>query len=454
MNFDRFNSLRAIAGIALILFWGIPCLATGLGYMYVIASISIIIGILLIVIPSKDEDANANDKKPSKPYDPNSYSNLRIHYSKVKSDNSIQELKDVLKEKTKMLLRAYMLDSQITDDELDRILEESYDEQMVNNKLSDHIPYCKPTVSEFSHNILSMTSKLLSEMEIPMLKALSIEYYAKETVAYATDETISEVISSFNQHAPRTLYFFRGKVNYELAALGLIMQYAIDQNVDAIADAVTDIRIARGYLPSSDAKKEAHKDDISVMEEFFTLILDIAESRHRGDNKVILEILVFYMYKCSIMLLDLFNKNNSDKKNEDDLIQNWTISMSIVLLAYVSAKNIVDKQELDMLIPNRLAVYDFILSEYSMPLGWDFSFYTLSWFISNNHAIFPFEQEDEDNQFLSWIENKTSIHELITEAKDLNNDFLHGTITQIDFACVPWFEKNADRLIDEILNIQ
>ena len=65
--------------------------------------------------------------------------------------------------------------------------------------------------------------------------------------AAVTDELIDEIVQSFASTLPPQMHFLKDKVNYELACLGHIMQYGINQNRQDICQKVNALRQKRGY---------------------------------------------------------------------------------------------------------------------------------------------------------------------------------------------------------------
>ena len=67
-------------------------------------------------------------------------------------------------------------------------------------------------------------------------------------MTYMTDEDVSEIAKQFSANIPKELAFLKGKINYELAALGIIMDAGIKNNDLGIKLAVKSLKKERGYI--------------------------------------------------------------------------------------------------------------------------------------------------------------------------------------------------------------
>ena len=111
------------------------------------------------------------------------------------------------------------------------------------------IPHGVPSVSSFCINMETMLNSLLDEMNLSEEKAdLVYSIFLKQLISGISDEVVEETAQNFSRHLPPQLSFLKGKINYELAALGVIENISQQTNDLSLHNSVEYIRRKRGYI--------------------------------------------------------------------------------------------------------------------------------------------------------------------------------------------------------------
>ena len=111
------------------------------------------------------------------------------------------------------------------------------------------IPHGVPSVSSFCINMETMLNSLMEEMNLSEEKAnLIYSIFLEQLVLGISDEVVEETAQNFSRHLPPQLSFLKGKINYELAALGVIENIAQQINDLSLHNSVEYIRRKRGYI--------------------------------------------------------------------------------------------------------------------------------------------------------------------------------------------------------------
>lgn len=105
-----------------------------------------------------------------------------------------------------------------------------------------------PTVDEACMEISKFIYDIMSYMNVSELEAFQIQFQFTEDSTRFTDDTIREIANNFSEHVPANMFFLKCKINYELAALGYIMQFATDNNNKILQNKVTQYRRERGFI--------------------------------------------------------------------------------------------------------------------------------------------------------------------------------------------------------------
>lgn len=105
-----------------------------------------------------------------------------------------------------------------------------------------------PTVDEACLEISKFIYDIMSYMKVSELEAFQIQFQFTEDSTRFTDDTIREIADDFSEYVPANMFFLKCKINYELAALGYIMQFAIDNNNKSLQNKVTQYRRERGFI--------------------------------------------------------------------------------------------------------------------------------------------------------------------------------------------------------------
>ncbi len=126
----------------------------------------------------------------------------------------------------------------------DEILEMSRHEEPLIS-LAQKITTGKPTVMFYMFSMHNMLVDLMAEMQLDETSQSSIVSDFLASISCVTDEVIDKIAKSFAANLSEKLYFLKEKINYELAALGFIMQYGVDSGKTYICDKVNGIRRKR-----------------------------------------------------------------------------------------------------------------------------------------------------------------------------------------------------------------
>ena len=137
---------------------------------------------------------------------------------------------------------------------------ESFNDRIIRNEIrvaedpliafAKYIKPGQPTVAEFLLDAEYMFNYIVDEMNLSEEYKNEIynEAFFYPLVLNISDKIIKETAKSFSKNLPLRMSFLKGKINYELVVLGIIMQYAIDNCDDMLKISVDNIRRKRGYI--------------------------------------------------------------------------------------------------------------------------------------------------------------------------------------------------------------
>lgn len=169
-----------------------------------------------------------------------------INRIKKQQDSLEKDHKRSLEELTKYthhLNRSYMLG--LSDDEIIEIVNSENSLDTFANKVT-HTP---PDPHEYYVNMEETISALFDEMYLSdEQKEKIVLIFLRDFMPGVTEDMLKELAYEFGKSLPAKLYFLKDKINYELAALGVMMTIAQKTNDFDLKRKVNGIRRNRGYI--------------------------------------------------------------------------------------------------------------------------------------------------------------------------------------------------------------
>ncbi len=162
-------------------------------------------------------------------------------FKKSSSDSSAKVIDNL-----KPILDAYML--KVSDDVLERILESCDDIESICAELETHIPEEALTMRVFASNLFEMKDNLCYEMKLSDDKRDDVGLYFMQALAQMSNEDLPAIAYEFYKVLPQEFTFLENRINYELSALGLIMQFSLENYDISLQEKVNSIRKKRGYI--------------------------------------------------------------------------------------------------------------------------------------------------------------------------------------------------------------
>ena len=106
-----------------------------------------------------------------------------------------------------------------------------------------------PSVAEFCRNMEKMFNIVIREFSADEETKDDIyNFLLGNIILGVSDDAIRGICKSYSANAPKQMPFLKNKINYQLAVLGFIMQYAIDTNDRVMQNEVTNYRRRYGYI--------------------------------------------------------------------------------------------------------------------------------------------------------------------------------------------------------------
>lgn len=88
---------------------------------------------------------------------------------------------------------------------------------------------------------------IMEDINYPIENAQPIYDYISLALSQITQANIDNIAKEFSKGIPAELHFLRGRINYRLACLGIIMQYANEQDDIALKIKINNYRSKKGY---------------------------------------------------------------------------------------------------------------------------------------------------------------------------------------------------------------
>lgn len=211
-----------------------------------------IVGVSLFVILTlyfgwRQANPPEENKSSTRTYTPPASSSNQTH---INHKNNYTQQQEDLNKSREMLINDvtkinhdYMLELSESD-----LLDISYSEDPIRAFASKIIPGT-PTMATFCLNMENMVNSLLDEMPLSKEKAdLVYSIFLEQLISGISSEIIEEIARNYSQYLPSHLYFLKGKINYELGALGVIETIAQQTNDLSLHNSVEYIRRKRGYI--------------------------------------------------------------------------------------------------------------------------------------------------------------------------------------------------------------
>ena len=185
--------------------------------------------------------SNTFDDKPT-PNTPTSSQEIQ----RKNDERRLRELEVIVKRDINNINRGYMLE--LSEEDISIILN-SDDSQSFYNRMASKIQPGTPQRAEFCFCMDEMLSSLIDEMsltqeEIDIIWAVFLSVF----MPTVTDESIIEIAKSFEEDLRPEMHFLKGKINYELSCLGILMTIGIEEKDFHLQNEVNRIRRKRGYI--------------------------------------------------------------------------------------------------------------------------------------------------------------------------------------------------------------
>lgn len=185
--------------------------------------------------------ANLSDDKPN----PNTSPSLQ-EIQRKNDERRLKELESNIKKGITNIIRGYMLE--LSDEDISNILSADNLESFYS-RMASKIQPGTPKRAEFCFCMDEMLSSLIDEMsltqeEIDIIWTVFLSVF----MPTVTDESIAEIAKSFEEDLRPELHFLKGKINYELSCLGILMTIGIEEEDFHLQNEVNRIRRKNGYI--------------------------------------------------------------------------------------------------------------------------------------------------------------------------------------------------------------
>lgn len=106
-----------------------------------------------------------------------------------------------------------------------------------------------PSEQDFFENMDKTFSYLFDEMRLTEEQQEEVAFtFLNDFMPSVTDDMLKQIAHRFGSNAPPKMSFLKDKINYELAALGVIMTVGNHYNDFNLKSKVQNIRKKRGYM--------------------------------------------------------------------------------------------------------------------------------------------------------------------------------------------------------------
>lgn len=156
---------------------------------------------------------------------------------------SLDSVTKAFRNELRAISLVYMLS--IDEKDLDKIV-------LADNPMKEmrrYVDTAPPSVAEFCLNMEKMFNIVIREFSADEETKDDIyNFLLGNIILGVSDDTIRGICKSYSANAPKQMPFLKNKINYQLAVLGFIMQYAINTNNWELQNEVTNYRRRYGYI--------------------------------------------------------------------------------------------------------------------------------------------------------------------------------------------------------------